>query len=93
MKDTLAKLFWPILKFFETDEVPTNYKPSHRVILIVVGALFMVLTAGSVAAAYFSGQVGALIPVLVFFSVGTVTLVVGLLGSDSAVAKIWGRNK
>lgn len=92
MKELFIKLFWPILKFFETDAEATHYKKSHRVILIVVGALFMVLSVGSAASAFVSGEVGAFIPVVVFFGVGTVALVVGLLGSDSAVSKIWGRN-
>ena len=91
MKESLIKLFWPILRFFETGEEATNYKESHRVILIVIGVLFIVLSMGSVAAAYASGEVAALVPIVVFFSVGTVAVIVGLLGSDSAVAKIWGR--
>lgn len=90
MKSILQKIFWPILKVFETTEEPTNYKPSHRVILNVVGALFVLLSLGSAAAALNSDQLGALVPVVVFFCIGFFSLLVGALGSDSAVAKIWG---
>ena len=90
MKDALTKLFWPILKFFETGIEPTNYKKSHRVALIIMGALFEFLALGSALAAVSIGAVGAVIPVVVFFTVGLVALVVGALGSNSAVSKIWG---
>lgn len=84
------RIFWPILKFFETDEEPANYKKSHRVALNIVGTLFIFLSLGSAGAAYFSGELGSLIPVVVFFCVGLVTVVVGSLGSNGAVSKIWG---
>ncbi len=90
MRDLLTKLCWPILRIFETEQTPANYKPSHRVILNVVGVLFWILALGSGAAALNSGQLGSLIPVVVFFSVGFVSLIIGTLGSDGAVSKIWG---
>jgi hypothetical protein len=42
---------------------------------------------------YFSAQVGGfggVLPALVFFAASFVSMVVGLLGSERAVAKIWG---
>ena len=90
MKELFIKLFWPILKIFETGVEVTNYKKSHRVILNVVGGLFIFLSMVSAASAFIIGEYGALIPVVVFFSVGAVAVVVGLLGSNSAVSKIWG---
>ena len=87
----MRKLFWPILSFFETEEEPVNYKPSHRVILIVVGLLFLFLSLVSMWFAYSTGEAGAAIPVLVFLGVATVAIVVGSLGTDNAVSKIWGR--
>ena len=89
MKRILTKIFWPILKIFETNEDPANYKKSHRVALNVVGALFIFLSLVS-AAAYATGGVGALIPVVIFFCAGLVAVVVGALGSNGAVSKIWG---
>lgn len=90
MKATLVKLCWPILKFFETESAPTNYKPSHRVILIVVGAMFVSLSIASGVFTISGGMLGGLIPVIVFFTIGLVAIVVGALGSDNAVSKIWG---
>jgi len=90
MKDLFIKICWPILRFFEPGQFPEAYKVSHRVTLIVMGALFFLLSSASIAATYFTGLLGALIPSVVFFAVGLVTLVVGILGSQGAVAKIWG---
>ena len=91
MKNSLVRLFWPILKFFENDLPAVNYKKSHRVILIVVGALFLVLATVSGLSASQTTELSGFIPVIVFFLVGMVAIVVGSLGSDSAVANIWGR--
>ncbi|MBE0506914.1 MAG: hypothetical protein IBX50_09385 [Marinospirillum sp.] len=90
MKQMLIKIFWPILSFFETGEQSANYKESHRFVLNIVGTLFLFLSMVSAWAGYTSGAVGALIPVVVFFCVGLVALVLGTLGSNAAVTKIWG---
>ena len=90
MKTLLIRLSWPVLRFFESSKEPKNYKKSHRIVLNVVGCLFMFLSAASAGAAFSSGEWGALIPVVVFFAVGLVAVIVGALGSNAAVAKIWG---
>lgn len=90
MRESLTRLFWPILGFFEKGELPLGYRPSHRKILLAVGFLFMVLVAVSLYFALISGIVGAVIPIAIFSSISIVCFVVGLLGSDRAVAKIWG---
>jgi hypothetical protein len=91
MKEKLTKLCWPVLKFFETGEQTETYQKSHRLVLNIVGALFLFLSTASAVTAYISGEIGALIPVIVFLSIGVVAIIVGLLGSDSAVSKIWGK--
>ena len=90
MRNILTRLCWPILKFFEVGEKPSNYKKSHRVALNILGGLFVLLSLASAAAAYFVGGAAALLPVIIFFCVGFVACVVGTLGSDVAVSKIWG---
>lgn len=90
MRKALTRIFWPILRFFETGMEPVNYKASHRVVLQVVGILFLVLSVVSAWAGYTSGAAGSIIPVLVFFGVGLVAVVLGALGSDGAVARMWG---
>lgn len=86
----LRRLFWFVLRYFEAGEQPCNYKPLNRKILIAVGVLFSALGVISVYFALGQAQIGYLIPVIVFLAVAFVCLVVGLLGSDRAVANIWG---
>ena len=90
MKAFLRKLFAPVLRLFETGETGFVYKSSHRTILIAVGALFLLLAAVSLFAALATGQAGAWLPCLIFCCAGLVCEIVGWLGSDQAVAKIWG---
>lgn len=90
MKKILRKIFQPILRIFESGEGEYLYKKSHRNILIAVGALFFILSATSAVSAISASQIGGFIPFIVFFVVGLVCEVIGLLGSNHAVAKIWG---
>lgn len=90
MKDTLRKVFSPIINIFETGDTDYNYKRSHRTILIAVGILFLLLSLVSLTAAIYTAQAGAWLPFLVFFCAGSVCEIVGFFGSDRAVAKIWG---
>ncbi|VAW54225.1 hypothetical protein MNBD_GAMMA07-1676 [hydrothermal vent metagenome] len=89
MKIILRKLFSPILNIFESGDEAYDYKKSHRTILITLGTLF----TGLASFVYYlaKGQdIGYLIPVLVFGSVGSISLLIGFIGTDRAVAKIWG---
>jgi hypothetical protein len=90
MKANLRKIFAPILNIFEAGDSDYRFKSSHRPILIAVGTLFLVLSLVSMAAAIYTAQAGAWLPFLIFFSAGAVCAIVGFLGSDQAVAKIWG---
>ncbi|MGV6827009.1 MAG: hypothetical protein ACWA5Q_08525 [bacterium] len=91
MKETLRNIFSPILNAFESGNSEYSYKPSYRTILIAVGALFLLLSIISLTAAYYAAQPGAWLPFLVFFCAGAVCEIIGLLGTDRAVAKIWGK--
>jgi hypothetical protein len=90
MKSQLRKLFWFILGVFEQGDEPYKYKPLNRTILLAVGCLFIALSLVTVYFSIGTEGYGFLIPVIVFFAVGFVSVIVGLLGSDRAVAKIWG---
>ncbi len=90
MKELLRNIFLPILRIFESGEGSYSYKESHRKILIFVGVLFLFLSAISATSAIISSQMSGIIPFLVFFLAGLVCEVVGLIGSNRAVAKIWG---
>jgi len=90
MKAQFRKIFSLILNIFEQGSEPYAYKPLNRKILIFMGILFSGLI---ILVLYFLPEdVGFsfLIPVVVFGGIALVTLVVGLLGTDRAVAKIWG---
>lgn len=92
MKETLRRIFWPILKVFESGEGEFSYAPSHRKILFAVGGLFLLLAFGSAYVSVEAATYGGLIPGTVFFSIGFVCSLVASLGSDRAVAKMW-RNR
>lgn len=89
MKKILRTLFAPILNIFESGSEEFIYKPSHRLILIVMGCIFSGLATAVFIVA--QGQnPGYFLPVLVFGSVGLISLLIGFIGTDRAVAKIWG---
>ena len=90
MKETLTKLFWPVLRPFEKGDGPYNYRPTNRKVLLGLGVLFSLLAAVVLVVGFSSGGLAFLLPVLVFGGVGFVALVVGSLGSDRAVCAIWG---
>jgi hypothetical protein len=90
MKDLLRKAFSPILENFESGTEEYAYKTSHRVILIVMEILFSILSTAVAFMAAEADNTGYYIPVVIFGLVSLVTLVVGLLGNERAVASIWG---
>lgn len=89
MKNTFRKLFAFILTPLESGSEDFVYKPSHRSILIGVGTIFVGL-ASIVFNMALGKDVGYLLPVIIFGLAGLLSLIVGLLGSDRAVAKVWG---
>jgi len=93
MKAVLRKAFSPILNTFEKGTTDYEYRPSHRKILIVIGILFSMLCGFIILLTKGAEGMGFLIPVVVFGGVSLVTLVVGLLGTDEAVANIWNSRK
>lgn len=90
MKRLLRTLCRPILKPLESGDEPFDYKPLNRKILLVTGALFLVLAAVVWWLMPAGVERGYLIPIVVFGAVGLTGLIVGSLGNDRAVAKIWG---
>jgi len=89
VKQKLRKLFSPILNIFESGTDPFIYKPSHRTILVIMGFLF----SGLAVLVFFLAQgkdPGYLFPVVIFGGAGFLSLLIGFLGTDRAVSKIWG---
>lgn len=61
----------------------------NRKILIAVSCMFSLL-AFAILFISPKNDLGFLVPVLVFLLVGLTGLIIGFLGNDRAVAKIWG---
>lgn len=89
MKKILRLIFNPVLSLFESGTEEYIYQKSHRTILLVIGVLFVALAAIVFWLAQ-GADPGYLLPVIIFGGVGLISLVVGLVGTDRAVAKIWG---
>ncbi len=90
MKNLLRKICSPILNLFETGEGPYAYKPMSRTILIVMGILFGAIAGVVIYYILHNDAYGYFLPALVFSGVALVCLIVGSLGNERAVAKIWG---
>ena len=88
MKQLFRILFSFILNVFESGEGPFVYKASHRKILIIMGVLFILLSILIISLAQGQDQ-GYLFPAIIFGGIGFVSLLIGFIGSDRAVAKIW----
>lgn len=89
MKSLLRKLFSPILNPLEAGDAPYGYKRSHRTILVALSLML----SGLATLVFFLSQgkdLAYLFPVVVFGLISFIGLVVAFLGSDRAVAKIWG---
>ncbi|WP_461481971.1 hypothetical protein [Porticoccus sp.] len=85
----MRKLFSPVLGYFESGNGEYAYRESHRKILVALGGLFLLLSFGSLYASIVAAKPAGALPVTIFFLVGSVCEIVGLLGSNRAVAKIW----
>lgn len=91
MKAVMRKLCSPLLKMFESGEDKYDYRPSHRTILIVLGLLCLVIASISLTVTMMTGEFAGIIPIMLFLLTGLVCEIVGLLGNDRAVARIWNR--
>jgi hypothetical protein len=91
LKQLLRSLFSPILGLFEGGNEPYEYKPSYRKILLVFALLFSGLAALVLWMMLSAGinEFGYFLPVLVFGGIGLLSLLIGLLGSDRAVSRLW----
>jgi hypothetical protein len=90
MKLVFRNFFSLILNYFESGQDKFTYQKSHRIILMVVGTLFLFLSSVSAFMAIGASQFGAFIPIVIFFMTGFVCIVVASLGNERAVAAIWG---
>ena len=92
MKALLRRIFKPLLAPLERGDGDYVYTPSHRIILMVISVLFLFLASLSLFLAP-EGQWDYMIPVVVFGGAGLFCILVGSVGKDIAVARLWGSRK
>ena len=90
MKNALRALFSPLLTPLEAGDEPYHYKSLSRKILLFFGVTFCGLGAQELYLIPDRADPGYYPPGVVFSLAGSYGLIVGLLGNDRAVAKIWG---
>lgn len=90
MKELLRKIFSFVLTPLEKGDEAFGYKPANRKILIAVSLLFSFMVAVILWLMPADAENGYFLPVLIFGVVALLTMIVGFLGSDRAVARLWG---
>ena len=89
MRQLLRSVCYPLLNIFERGDEDFVHRPMNRKILIVVSTMFSILASAIILFAP-KDDLGFLIPVVIFYGVGFTGLIISFLGTDRAVAKIWG---
>jgi len=90
MKNTLRNIFSPILNIFENNNDEFVYRSLNRKIVLFISFVFSLLAFGLPAFMPKLVEMGYWFVMIVFGSLSFVGFVVGLLGSDKAVAKLLG---
>lgn len=93
MKARLRKIFSFILSPFENGTEPYEYKPLNRKILLFISFIFFCLAMLVLYLTPTGSGFDYALPVIVFMIIAIVGLVIGLLGNERAIAKIWGTRK
>lgn len=90
MKNLLQVIFSPILNIFENNNDEFVYRSLNRKIVIFISLVFATLAFGLPIYMPQLIEMGYWFVMIVFGLLSLVGLVVGLLGSDKAVAKLLG---
>ena len=90
MKSFLRTLFSPLLNIFENSSEEYSYKPLNRKILLVISFLFGCLASVVLYLIPENAELAYYLPVIIFGSISSVGFIVGFVGNDRAVSKIWG---
>lgn len=93
MKNCLTKLFGPILNLFENNSDEYIIKPLNRKVVLAIGVLMTGLAILILYIAWPDRLGSYFLPPLIFGVVGITALIVGILGSDHAVAKLIGARR
>ena len=90
MKNTLKTIFSPILNIFEKNNNDFIYRSLNRKIVLFISVVFSLLAFGLPAYMPQLIEMGYWFVMIVFGGLSLVGLIVGILGSDKAVAKLLG---
>lgn len=90
MKNMLKNIFSPILNIFENNNNEFVYRSLNRKIVLFISSVFFLLAFALPVFLPQLIEMGFWFVMLVFGSLSLVGLIVGLLGSDKAVAKLLG---
>lgn len=84
----MKKLFSFVIEPLERGDDDYAYKPLQRKVLLFLSLLFLSLAVAVVFVA--KGQLSAaMLPAVIFGSTAIYGLIVGIFGSDKAVARLW----
>ncbi len=90
MKSQLKNIFSPILNIFEKNNNEFVYRSLNRKIVLFISSVFFLLAFALPVFLPQLIEMGFWFVMLVFGSLSLIGLIVGLLGSDKAVAKLLG---
>ena len=90
MINLLKQLFSPVLNIFEQNNDECLARPLNRKIVLFISVVFALLAFALPAFMPRLVEMGYWFVMIVFGSLAAVGLIVGLLGSDKAVAKLLG---
>lgn len=92
-KNVARRLFAPLLSPLEGGDQAYTYTPRARLILWVVGLLFLGLASALAIFMPKDIDIAVFIPICIFGLVGLFAIIVAWLGSERAIAKVWGNRK
>ena len=90
MMNLLRKVFAPVLNIFENNNDEFVCRSLNRKIVLFVSAVFSLLAFGLPAFMPMLIEMGYWFVMIVFGTLAAVGFIVGILGSDKAVAKLLG---
>lgn len=93
MKKTLQKLFAPVLAIFENNNDEFVNRPLNRKIVLFISTVFFLLAFALPMFMPKLIEMGYWFVMIVFGVLSFTGLIIGLLGSDKAVAKLLGSRK
>ena len=90
MKNLIKNIFSPVLNIFENNNDEFIYRSLNRKIVLFISSVFFLLAFALPLYMPQLVEMGFWFVMIVFGGLSSIGLIVGLLGSDKAVAKLLG---